>query len=69
MRYAEYFPSPRLALLVERFWLLEGLASGDADAILPDGRVELIFHYSGSFWRHRAGVDPVRMPASRSRRR
>ena len=64
MRYAEYFPSPRLAMLVERFWLLEGPASGAADAILPDGRVELIFHYSGSFWRHGDGLGPVRQPPS-----
>ncbi|HET7219537.1 MAG TPA: helix-turn-helix domain-containing protein [Vicinamibacterales bacterium] len=64
MRYAEFLPSPQLSTLVERFWLLEGVASGAADVILPDGRVELIFHYRGSFWRHGAGIDPVRQPAS-----
>lgn len=63
MRYAEFLPSPRLAALVERFWLLQGAARGAADTILPDGRVELIFHYSGSFWRH-GGAHPVRQPAS-----
>ena len=52
MRYAEYSPAPPLATLVERFWLLEGSSAGSADAIIPDGRVELIFHYRGSFWRH-----------------
>jgi len=52
MKYAEYRPSPCLAPLVERFWLLEGAAAGAADAIIPDGRVELIFHYGAPFWRH-----------------
>jgi hypothetical protein len=45
MRYAEYTPTPRFAPIVERFWLLEGLSTGTADAIIPDGRVELVFHY------------------------
>jgi AraC-like DNA-binding protein len=64
MRYAEYLPTPRLAMLVERFWLLEGHATGAPDAIIPDGRVELVFHYGGPFWRHQPGVDPVRQPES-----
>jgi AraC-like DNA-binding protein len=64
MRYVEYAPSSRLASIVERFWLLEGSASGAADAILPDGRVELIFHYGGPFWRHGVGPDPLRQPSS-----
>jgi AraC-like DNA-binding protein len=62
MRYAEYSPAPRFAALVERFWLLEGQAVGAPDAIIPDGRVELIFHYGGTFWRHRSGCDPIRQP-------
>ncbi len=57
MRYAEYTPAPHLAALVERFWLLEGSSTGSADAIIPDGRVELIFHYGGPFWRHDASGD------------
>lgn len=64
MRYTEYPPTPRLAALVERFWLLDGVATGAADTIIPDGRVELIFHYGGTFWRHRDGLDPVRQPSS-----
>jgi AraC-like DNA-binding protein len=62
MRYAEYAPSPRLAALVETFWLLEGASAGVADAIIPDGRVELVFHYGGSFWRYAEDRDPVRQP-------
>jgi AraC-like DNA-binding protein len=64
VRYAEYPPSPHLRQLVERFWLLEGSPAGAADAILPDGRIELVFHYQGSFWRHVADGDPVRQPAA-----
>ena len=64
MRYAEYTPAPRLAALVERFWLLEGSSTGSADAIIPDGRVELIFHYRGPFWRHDAQRHGVKQPAS-----
>jgi AraC-like DNA-binding protein len=58
MRYAEYAPSPRFRALVEKLWLLEGHATGAADAVLPDGRMELIFHYEGAFWRHRDAEAP-----------
>jgi AraC-like DNA-binding protein len=64
MKYAEYLPSPRLATLVERFWLLEGVAAGAADAIIPDGRVELIFHYGAPFWRHELDGRITKQPAS-----
>jgi AraC-like DNA-binding protein len=67
MRYAEYRPSPGLASLVERFWILEGVASGAADAIFPDGRMEIVFHYGGTFWRHRGdepGEAPERQPGA-----
>jgi AraC-like DNA-binding protein len=64
MRYAEYTPTPRLAPLVERFWLLEGSSTGSADAIIPDGRVELVFHYGGPFWRHDGTSAAVKQPAS-----
>jgi AraC-like DNA-binding protein len=57
-------PSPRWRPLVERFWLLEGESSGAPDAILPDGRVELVFHYGGPFWRHRPDGETVRQPSS-----
>jgi AraC-like DNA-binding protein len=52
MRYAEYPPSPRFARLVDAYWILEGDGHGVPDAILPDGRVELIFHYGAAFTRH-----------------
>lgn len=52
MRYAEYLPSPRLAAIVERLWILEGPGAGIADAILPDGRIEIIFHCGAPFRQH-----------------
>ncbi|HEY7496944.1 MAG TPA: helix-turn-helix transcriptional regulator [Vicinamibacterales bacterium] len=64
MRYAEYAPAPRFAQLVERFWFLDGDAAGATDAIIPDGRVELIVHYGGAIWRHRHDAAPVRQPAT-----
>ena len=64
MRYAEFAPAPRLAALVDRFWLLEGFSTGSADAIIPDGRVELIIHYGGPFWRHDARGVSERQPAA-----
>lgn len=63
MRYAEYPPSPRCARLVDRYWILEGFAGGVPDAIFPDGRIELIVHYSGTFWRHSDGA-VTKQPAS-----
>ena len=64
MRYAEYRPATPLAALVERFWLLEGSSMRAADAIIPDGRVELIFHYGGPFLRHDGTSAAVKQPAS-----
>src|ERR1700752_4777629 len=64
MRYAEYPPSPGLAALVEKFWFLEGTSQGAADTIIPDGRIELVFHYRGSFWREHPDGGRLRQPPS-----
>ena len=58
IRYAEYPPSPRFARLVDTFWILDGTGDGSPDAILPDGRVEIIFHYGVAFHRHHAAGIP-----------
>ena len=63
MKYTEYQPGPEFASVVERFWLLEGAAPGVPDAIIPDGRIELIVHYGGAFWRHRTRDTPIRQPS------
>jgi AraC-like DNA-binding protein len=54
IRYAEYPPAPRFARLVDTFWILEGRSDGSPDAILPDGRLEIIFHFGVAFHRHHA---------------
>jgi AraC-like DNA-binding protein len=63
MKYTEFLPGPDLVSIVERFWLLEGPATGVPDAIIPDGRIELIVHYAGTFWRHRPDAAPIRQPS------
>jgi AraC-like DNA-binding protein len=69
VRYAEYPPSPRFRHIVERFWFLETQSAAGVDAVFPDGRLELVFHYRGAFWRHELGSgdkrgSPRRQPAS-----
>jgi AraC-like DNA-binding protein len=54
MRYAEYRPSLRFARFVDAYWILEGEGTGLPDAILPDGRLEIIFHYGATFRHHHA---------------
>ena len=56
MRYVEYSPSARSRHIVERFWFLETQSAAGADAVFPDGRMELVFHYRGAFWRHERGA-------------
>lgn len=62
VRYAEFDPSPGLRAIVEKYWLLEGAAYTGWDAILPDGRAEMIFHYGAPFARRlsdaRADIQP-----------
>jgi AraC-like DNA-binding protein len=55
MRYAQYAPSPRLAGLVECYWILEGIGTGTPEPIIPDGRAEIILHYGVRFDRHHPG--------------
>src|SRR5260221_3419279 len=55
MRYAQYQPSPRLAPVVECYWILEGPGAAAPAPILPDGRVEIILHFGDRFERHHPG--------------
>jgi len=64
MRYLEVAPSPRLASLVERYWILEGTGSGLPEPVLPDGRTELIFHYGKPFTRHKEDGTSEAQPAA-----
>jgi AraC-like DNA-binding protein len=50
VRYQEYSPGARLARWVHCYWVLEA-SQGAADVIVPDGRMELVFHYGEPFRR------------------
>src|SRR5687768_7002089 len=52
MRYAEYAPPAALAAVVDCFWFLEGPGTGVPEPIIPDGRLEIVFHYGVRFIRH-----------------
>ena len=52
MRYAEYAPPAALAPVVDCFWFLEGPGTGVPEPIIPDGRLEIVFHYGVPFNRH-----------------
>ena len=52
MRYAVYPPSPALAGVVECYWMLEGNGLGEPQAIIPDGRAEIVLHFGDRFERH-----------------
>ena len=45
MEYREFKPPPDLASWVECAWILRGAIAGDGQTILPDGRMELVFHF------------------------
>jgi AraC-like DNA-binding protein len=52
MRYAAYPPSPALAGVVECYWFLEGDGMSEPQAIIPDGRSEIVVHFGDGFERH-----------------
>jgi len=69
MRYAQYVPSPALASVVERYWVLEGTDCAEPQPIVPDGRVEIILHFGDRFERHHSGdASSARIPPSSSGR-
>lgn len=53
MNYQQAHPGERLSKHVECFWMLEGVpaASEAPQSILPDGSMELVFHYGDPFRR------------------
>lgn len=57
MRYEQFPPSPALAPIVERLWLLEGSADEiAAEPIPPDGHPEIIVHVGEPFVEIAGGV-------------
>jgi AraC-like DNA-binding protein len=64
MIYREFPASPLLRPYVERLWLLDGDSpSPSADAILPDGRAEIIVHAGDPFVRVHADEAASRQAA------
>ena len=64
MRYAEYPAPPGLAGVVDCFWILEAEGSGAQEPILPDGRIEIVFHYGVRFDQRQPGGRVERQPAA-----
>ena len=63
--YREIAPIPQLADAVQCIWFLEGSTSGlaEPDAVLPDGRPELILHFGDRFERVNRRGDRVLQPS------
>ena len=54
MFYKQYEPSHQLKPFIKCFWILEGPAitgTGQVEKILPDGCIEIIWHYGDAFKR------------------
>lgn len=64
MRYAEFAPSPALSAVVDCFWILEGEGCGTPEPIIPDGRIEIVFHHGVPFEEHAADGGITRQPAA-----
>jgi len=67
MEYREFQPHPRLRPWVALIWTFElddRLGFGPPERILPDGIVELIFHWGDPFMMAFAGEAPARQPRS-----
>ena len=45
MRYRQFAAPPNLAQWVECVWVLRGALAPEGQTILPDGRMELVFHF------------------------
>lgn len=46
MEYRQFSPPPDLAAFAECAWLLRGALAPEGQAIVPDGRLELVFHFA-----------------------
>jgi hypothetical protein len=50
--------------VVDCFWILEAEGSGAQEPIMPDGRIEIVFHYGVRFDQRQPGGRVERQPAS-----
>jgi AraC-like DNA-binding protein len=59
MKYMEFRPIPALADLIQVIWVMESEQSSDAyprELIMPDGIVELVFHYGDPLYTWQDGI-------------
>jgi methylphosphotriester-DNA--protein-cysteine methyltransferase len=67
VEYGEHAPHPALARHVRCYWTLEDATSSSArplERVVPDGRMEVVFHLGGPFGRRLAGGEtPEQRPA------
>jgi len=61
MNYREIVPCPALDRWVQCFWILDG-PPGPPEAIFPDGRSEIIFHFADPFRRFHPDGSSERQP-------
>jgi AraC-like DNA-binding protein len=64
MRYTQYAPSPAVSAIVDCIWILEGEGCGIPEPIIPDGRIEIVFHYGVPFEQRNADGRGERQPTS-----
>jgi hypothetical protein len=48
VHYSQYQPSPRLAPLIESYWVLRGQGN-TSESVAADGRMEIILHLANPF--------------------
>src|SRR6266850_1026463 len=64
MRYTQYAPSPAVSAIVDCIWILEAEGCGVPEPIIPDGRIEIVFHYGVPFEQRNADGRVERQPPS-----
>ena len=67
MKYLEFKPSASLADYIQLIWILESETADEVypkERILPDGIIEMVFHYKDPFITHLANGDQVKQSQS-----
>jgi len=65
LKYLEYKPTELLAKYIQLIWISESESSDDfyaKEKILPDGIVEIVFHFRGSFIIHNCNGEKIKQP-------
>lgn len=65
MKYLEYKPTESLSKYIQLIWISESESSDDfyaKEKILPDGIVEIVFHFRGTFIIHNSNGEKIKQP-------